>query len=205
METMKNTNPLIAALDWRPPERKQKIMSVYYKVYQNNNKSNPNKGKWYARAAMVDTDSTDDLAKNIMEKCTVNEADVLAVIKALISEMTRSLQASHRVKLPGLGTFKLGISTRPADSRKEFTSANVKDVHVLFSPELKFTRGGSKTRSLITGTHVKELEEYNGTSAADAGTKDASKDNTKDSTKENTGGSDAGAGSGDAGDSGDAA
>ena len=52
-------------------------MAVYYKVYQSCRKNNPNKGKWYARAAMVGTDSTDELAEAIEEKCTVHKADVV--------------------------------------------------------------------------------------------------------------------------------
>ena len=138
-------------------------MSVYYKIYQNNNKNSKNNGLWFARAAMVETDTTDDLAKNIMEKCTVNEADVSAVIRALISVMTRSLQASHRVKLPGFGTFKLGISSTPATERKDFTPAkNIKNVHIIFTPELKKGYDGSRTRTFLNGTHVKELPKYVG-------------------------------------------
>lgn len=130
-------------------------MAIYYKVYQNNRKDSPTKGKWYGRAAMLETDTTDDLAKAIQEKCTVNEADVIAVIKSLISEMTRSLQNSHRVKLPGFGTFKLGLRTKPADERDKFGVANIKDVHVLFSPELKREQNGTRTRTFINGARVK--------------------------------------------------
>lgn len=130
-------------------------MAIYYKVYQNNRKDSPTKGKWYGRAAMLETDTTDDLAKAIQEKCIVNDADVLAVIKSLISEMTRSLQNSHRVKLPGFGTFKLGLRTKPADERDKFGVANIKDVHVLFSPELKREQNGTRTRTFINGARVK--------------------------------------------------
>lgn len=144
-------------------------MAVYYKVYQNNRKNNPNKGKWYARAAMVDTDTTDDLAKKIMEKCTVNEADVIAVVKALVGEITTSLQASHRVKLPGFGTFKLGINTKPADSRKDFSATdNVKGVHVVFQPELKISGSGVRTRAFINGAKLRELSSYDGSDTDNA-------------------------------------
>lgn len=134
-------------------------MAVYYKVYQSYRKNNPNKGKWYARAAMVGTDSTDELAEAIEEKCTVHKADVVAVIEALIGEMTRSLQNSRRVKLPGFGTFKLGISSKPADDRDKVTVKNIKNVHVVFIPELKKTAGVS-TRTFVNGARLKNFSDF---------------------------------------------
>ena len=134
-------------------------MAVYYKVYQSNRKNNPNRGKWYARAAMVGTDSTDELAASIEEKCTVHKADVVAVIEALIGEMTRSLQNSRRVKLPGFGTFKLGIASKPADERDKFSLRNIKNVHVVFIPELKKTAGVS-TRTFVNGARLKNFSDF---------------------------------------------
>lgn len=160
-------------------------MAIYYKVYQNNRKDSSTKGKWYGRAAMLETDTTDDLAKAIQEKCTVNEADVLAVIKSLISEMTRSLQNSHRVKLPGFGTFKLGLRTKPADERDKFGVANIKDVHVLFSPELKREQNGTRTRTFINGARVKAFSSL----AAEKG----------ENTSDENAGDNAGSGSGSGG------
>lgn len=172
-----------------PLEKYITIMAVYYKVYQNNNPHNPNKGNWYARAAMIDTDTTETLAKSIMEKCTVNEADVLAVIKALVGEITRSLQSSHRVKLPGFGTFKIGITSSGAPSRDKFSVANITGAHVLFQPELKISANGTRTRTFLTGTRVKELINYEGLADdADSGKSDAGdKPATDDSGKSDAG------------------
>lgn len=139
-------------------------MAVYYKLYQNNNPNNPHKGEWYARAKMVGTDGIAELAASIEEKCTVHKADVVAVIEALIGEMTRSLQSSRRVKLPGFGIFKLGISSNPSPSIDKFSPANIKNVHVVFMPELRKT-ADTRTRTFITGVRVKNISEL----VADAG------------------------------------
>lgn len=139
-------------------------MAVYYKLYQNNNPRNPLKGKWYARAKMVGTDGIAELAASIEEKCTVHKADVVAVIEALIGEMTRSLQSSRRVKLPGFGIFKLGISSIGASAPEKFVTGNIRNVHVVFMPELHKT-AGTRTRTFITGVRVKNISEL----VADAG------------------------------------
>lgn len=180
-------------------------MAVYYKVYQDNRKLNPHKGSWYGRAAMTDTDTTDDLAKAIEEKCTVNEADVLAVIRALVGEITKSLQASHRVKLPGFGTFKLGMTSAPAASRDKFSAANIKDVHVLFQPEVKINRTtGTRTRTFLTGTRVKELPPYIGAETAGGQPTKPGKDSGSDAGKDAGAqtGKDSGSQSGQSGQSG---
>lgn len=134
-------------------------MAVYYNLYQNNNPKNPHKGMWYARAKMVGTDGIAELAASIEEKCTVHKADVVAVIEALIGEMTRSLQSSRRVKLPGFGMFKLGISSVGAPIPDKFLTSNIRNVHVVFMPELHKTAGGTRTRTFITGVRVKNISE----------------------------------------------
>ena len=161
-------------------------MAVYYKLYQNNNPNNPHKGEWYARAAMVGTDGVEELAAAIEEKCTVHKADVLAVIEALIGEMTRSLQSSRRVKLPGFGTFKLGISSTPSASAEKFNTANISNVHVVFMPELKKT-AGIRTRAFLNGVRVKNIADLTG-SIEGSGTSSGSDSGTSSGSGSGTGG-----------------
>ena len=68
-------------------------MSVYYRITQDNRKNSAHKGEYYGRAVYVGTVDEYDLAKAIEAKCTVHRADVVAVIIALIDEMTRALQS----------------------------------------------------------------------------------------------------------------
>lgn len=114
------------------------------------------KGEYYGRAVDEGTVTEYDLAKAIEAKCTIHRADVVAVIIALIDEMTRALQSSQRVKLSGFGTFKMGMSTRPAKTIEKFTADNIRKLRVLFQPETKVAQDGSRTRTMITGARVKE-------------------------------------------------
>lgn len=111
-------------------------MSVYYRLYRNNNSRSSVYGKWYARAVMVDTMSTRELAEIMQENCTVKRSDIEAVLRELVPTMTRAMQDSKRVKIDGLGTFKIGLKTKPAVSPKEFSSQkNVLGMHINFMPE----------------------------------------------------------------------
>ena len=96
-------------------------MSVFYRLYQNNNKRSSVYKKWYARAVMVDTMSTRELAEIMQENCTVKRSDIEAVLRELVPTMTRAMQDSKRVKIDGLGTFKIGLKTKPSVSPKEFS------------------------------------------------------------------------------------
>lgn len=133
-------------------------MAVFYKLYQDNRETSKFKGKWYGRAVHTGTVDIDDLADEMQANCTVKRADIVAVLSELVETMKTHLQMSHRVKLDRLGTFKIGMSTRPAASIKEFTANdNVKSVHVLFQPETKIEKNKTRVKALISGCKVQEL------------------------------------------------
>lgn len=136
-------------------------MAVYYKVYQDNRTNNPHKGQWYGRASHVGVIDDDTLSQRIEEKCTVHKADVKAVLTALVGEITNALQNSYRVRLAGLGSFKIGLSSKPSESRDKFTTANIHGAHVIFMPETKVDGStGARTRAMLTGVRFKELSFY---------------------------------------------
>ena len=87
-------------------------MSIKFRMYQDNRKNSKRKGYWYARAVSPDLVSVKDLALRISERCTVTEPDILAVISALVFEMNQVLKDGNRVKLDGLGTFRVGIHSQ---------------------------------------------------------------------------------------------
>lgn len=132
-------------------------MAVFYRLYQNNNENFVNKGKWYARATMTETVDMDKLADRIQRNCTAKKSDVRAVLTELVEVMQDELQASHRVKLNGFGSFKIGIRSSAADSVKDFNvTKNVKGLHVIFQPETKISADKTRTRTFLTGCSVQE-------------------------------------------------
>ena len=96
-------------------------MAVFYKLYQDNRETSKFRGQWYARAVHTGTVDIDDLAEEMQANCTVKRADIVAVLSELVETMRKHLQLSHRVKLDRLGTFKIGMSTKPAATIEEFT------------------------------------------------------------------------------------
>jgi predicted histone-like DNA-binding protein len=111
---------------------------------------------------MTQTTDLAALAERIQRNCTAKKSDVLAVLTELVEVMQDELQASHRVKLDGFGAFKLGMSTKGAETAKAFTPVtNVKSLHVLFQPEVHIDRNNkSRIRTFLTGTVVREADSY---------------------------------------------
>lgn len=133
-------------------------MTVFYKKYQMKRANSDIDGKWYARAVQTETVDINALADEMEQNCTVKRADIVAVLSELTVVMKNHLQASHRVKLDRLGSFKMGIKTSKANTSKDFNvKDNVKSMHIIFMPETKVAKDKKRTRAMIDGCKVAEL------------------------------------------------
>ena len=138
-------------------------MAVLYRLSKNNNQYNAGYGQWYAQSVMTETVDTDKLATIMQRNCTVKKSDILAVITELIETMQDQLQNSKRVKLNGFGSFKIGISGEGANKAEDFSAGkNIKDLHVLFQPEVKKDGNGLRQKTFITGCTVQEAPKNEG-------------------------------------------
>ena len=132
-------------------------MAVFYRLSQVTSPKQKGYGKWYPRAVMTNTVDTNELANIMQRNCTVKKSDILAVISELIETMQDQLQDSKRVKLNGLGTFKIGLTSEGANSAADFSSSkHIKGLHVLFQPEVKTDSNGQRQKTFISGCTVQE-------------------------------------------------
>lgn len=162
-------------------------MAKFRKV-KNNRKNSPTRGMIYGRAVVNRVVHTSAIAKNITERCTVTEPDILAVINALMTEISANIAEGNKVVLDNFGSFKLGIRTSPAVSAKKFTSANIKAMYIIYSPYSVMDQG-KRVKPMLSGIKMEEMTEYNGiedkengggTSGGTSGGTD--KDNTGDTS-----------------------
>ena len=134
-------------------------MSVRYKLYQDNRAESTTRGKWYARAVYNQKPKTlNQLALKIQENVSMKKADVKAVLDEMVGVLKEWLQDSNRVKIEGLGSFKIGLKTKPADTAKDFTaSKHVVGARVNFLPEIEVDpTTGARIKSLLMGLEVEE-------------------------------------------------
>lgn len=135
-------------------------MAKFRKV-KNNRKNSPTRGMIYGRAVVNRVVHTRAIAKKITERCTVTEPDILAVINALMTEISANIADGNKVVLDDFGSFKLGIRTTPAESARKFTEANIKNKYIIYSPYTVMEQG-RRVKPMLSGIKMEELTEYNG-------------------------------------------
>ena len=143
-------------------------MSIKYRMYQDNRKNSKHKGFWYARAVSSDVVGIKELALRISNRCTVTEPDILAVISALVTEMNYALTQGSKVKVDGLGTFRVGIHSQGVQKAEDFNAQrDIYGAHVLFSPTVTIDAMKRRVKTLISGLRIQEAVQYDAPKAAE--------------------------------------
>lgn len=177
-------------------------MSVKYRKVVNNRKNSKTKGKVYGRAVVDGVIDTKEIAGKISKRCTLTEPDIIAVINALETEIGYGLADGKRVVLDGFGSFKVGLTSTPADSAKKFTSANIKGMHVIFLPATEMEQG-KRVKNMLRNVKAEEMTEYTGIGSGentgdagntDSGKTDSGKTDSGDNSGNTSGGTDDGNG-----------
>lgn len=141
------------------------IMAVLFKLFQDNRASSTNKGKYYAHALVTGVKDVSDLSKDIAHSTTVTEADCLAVLKELSNVMNQKLQDGYRIAIPDIGSFKIGLKTKAADTAADFNVAkNVVGYRLNFVPAFRVQGSGKGSKRIyraFEGIKVEESAFYN--------------------------------------------
>uniref|UniRef100_UPI004025ADFC HU family DNA-binding protein n=1 Tax=Prevotella sp. TaxID=59823 RepID=UPI004025ADFC len=142
-------------------------MSIYYRLYQNKIKNSKSFGKYYARTIHTDTVNLDNIADTIQRNCTLKCSDVKACLTELVEVMRDALQSSSKVRINGLGMFKINVKSTAASDPGTFKGNNIVGYRVIFSPEHTVikAKGTTTADGKTTGTRVNSYYLFEGISA----------------------------------------
>lgn len=132
-----------------------------YKVVEDTRQESLTRGQFFGRAVITDVVDLHQISEEIEANVSVKKSDVFGVLIELVNVMTRNLQSGHRVKLNGFGSFKVGLKTKGALKREDFTAAkNIVGSRVNFQPETHWTAAGGnrRIRTFLEGITVKPYE-----------------------------------------------
>ena len=134
------------------------------KKYLNKNKKSTAYNKTYARVAYLETLGTNDLCRHIQKHGSIFTSDVVkGVVEKFVNCFNELLLEGYKIKLDGLGTFYLSISTTGEADPDEFSVRNVKAVRIKFlgdkSKESEYT-----TQMLTQRASFRNLPADNGSS-----------------------------------------
>jgi predicted histone-like DNA-binding protein len=130
---------------------------LHYKVYQNKSKGNAAYGKWFARATVNQTIDLDKLAEHMSNHNTpYSKGAIYGVLTDMVNCIRELVLDGNAVKIPNLAIFSAGLTTKGANTRKEFTAAgNIVSAHLRARSTGDFTRA-----ELTAAAQMQEAEAY---------------------------------------------
>lgn len=127
------------------------MAQVRIRVYQNNNTYTNAYGKYYGRVQHSTEIDVTTLCTHVSMDSGVEQAQVAIVFDAIAKQMKEQLCNGHPIKVEGIGTFKVGVSSEgwgvaevkklypsfnpeKEDIRKYLSARQVKKAYLLFMP-----------------------------------------------------------------------
>ena len=124
-------------------------MSQKYIKSQNNNSHNVKSfGKYYAKPSYDEKFiETDEIADFIQTQATLKRSDIKAALDELGAAMKHFLEMGQKIRLAGIGIFKVGFSSIGVANSDDCTANTITSRRVLFQPEIE---------RIVVGSSVKE-------------------------------------------------
>ncbi len=116
------------------------MKKIQYSVGMMANPQKPDEAKKaYAFLQLTGIVSLIELARHMTEHNTVySRGTIVGVLTEMSVCMRELILQGYKIDLDGLGTFAPSISSQGAKSKDEFTSGNIKEMSILFSPGFEF-------------------------------------------------------------------
>ena len=198
-------------------------MSQKYIKSKNNNSHNAKTyGKYYAKPVYDEKFiETDEIADFIQTQATLKRSDIKAALDELGAAMKHFLGMGQKIRLAGIGIFKVGFSSIGVTKAEDCTASTITSRRVLFQPETERIVTGSaekdgkvvqkyvNTKTLIKDVAFEELHENlirsgangsgsntNPSNGTNSGSNTGGNSGTSGTGGDNTGGN-SGGGSGD--------
>ena len=137
-------------------------MSIEYDFYRNPNSQGTNKKRYHARVVSSDRITTDELAEEIQNECSLTITDVKAVLIALGDKLAKHLGEGSKVHLDGIGYFQVNLQCKEeVRTTRSVRSDNVefKSVSYRADNELKKHLKKQKIQRSQTKIHSVEMTE----------------------------------------------
>ena len=141
-------------------------MAQKFKKLQNQNDDSTAFGKWFATAVYdLHFISTEELAEFIQTQASVKKSDIKAVLDELGGALKHFFELGQKVKLDGIGIFKVGFSSIGTNKKEDCGAQNITTRRVLFQPETervvvgqtKNKKGKVVQKYVIVKTLVKDV------------------------------------------------
>ena len=123
-------------------------MSQKFIKSQNKNSHSPAHGKYFTKAVYDNNFiETEQLAEFIQTQASVKKSDIKAVLDELGAAMKHFFEMGQKIRLDGIGIFKVGFSSIGVIKLEDCGAANITTRRVLFQPETTRVVVGQEKKS----------------------------------------------------------
>ena len=168
------------------------MAKIFYLLKQNNAKSSPIYGKWFAQGKSVEVMNTRKMANHIADHGSIYTPDVVfGVLEKFRSCLLEMLLNSRRVKIDGLGTFFTTIENQKGGAAKkdDFSpTKNLKALHIRFMPDQEAETNISSREFIKKAEFVNVDSLTSVTASAESGTENGNGSGSDTPTSSQTGG-----------------
>lgn len=172
----------------------------FIKLKNNNRQNSASYGKYYA-TAVYDNHfvGTDEIAEFIQRQASVKKSDIKAVLQELGEAMKHFFEMGQKIKLEGIGIFKVGFSSIGVNEADDCTASTISTRRVLFQPETervvvgqqKNSKGLIKQKYVTAISLLKDVvfeETHDNSMKTESSSTPSGGDNSGSSSGSNTGG-----------------
>ena len=112
-----------------------------YRVVKRGNPLSPGSSKkQYASAVNAGVLTVRDFSNEVSGRSSLTRGDVENVLINFLEELPTFLKIGMSVRLGEFGTLRLTVASEGVDEDREFTSAHIKGVRVIFTPSPEFKK-----------------------------------------------------------------
>ena len=113
---------------------------------QNNNSKSLAYGKFFATAVYDEKFiTTEQIADFIQQQCSIKKSDIKAALDELGGAMKHFFELGQKIRLDGIGIFKVGFSSIGVDKVEDCSAATITERRILFQPETERVVVGQTT------------------------------------------------------------
>lgn len=137
-------------------------MAIQYDFYRNPNSEGTNKERYHARVVSSGQVSTEELAEEINQECSLTPADIKAVLVSLSDKLARHLSKGRKVYLEGIGHFQVNLRCKEevrAVNASRSENIEFKSISYRADNELKKQLKKQKVRRSRIKTHSQQMTE----------------------------------------------
>lgn len=113
-------------------------MAIPFEFYANPNPDPEAPKRYHPRVVAKGIVSLKEIVETVSGRCTLSAADLHAAVTAIEQAVSENLANGYRVRLDGLGSFSLTLSSPDVEDPTKVRSQNVSVKSVVFSPDKSF-------------------------------------------------------------------